>query len=718
MQVRSTYPHVRWLSAALVCAVAVAACSGTTIVSDQGSGDSGSRTFAPIVRGSVIETVAAAGTLRYAREAELAFGEAGTVQSVAAEVGQKVREGEALAALNPDALRGDLLEAEDALAAAIRRVDTVRTVDTALLLSEAREAVAQARVDFNAADAALERMRAPFNRINRIEAEERLASTQAALTEALAELAVLEDPSLSDEAAKARAEVAAARVDVEAGQAAVDAARAAVAAGEGPLAVIEAPNPARSFPDLEDPIASAEQEYRAVVRRVYGLTLETGSPLPPPPELRAGGLPPTTTLLGSAALPQDVTSFLHSRNIQWPPGGADETAGSAAAMALAEVEAAWRSVTSARAALSTARIEAGQTAAEEAFAAQRTAEEAAQRAMERALANAAEAAAALAEAQAALASKEADLAKATAPPSGEDVVLAAARAALAEARVGEALQALWALDRSPDPDQIALAEAKVTTASATLEAALRERDRVATKGVEEQTSEAEAGVDRAEVRLGIAKLRLERAVLTAPFDGIIAEVRTGPGAAVDARSPAIVLVDPTRLNVEASVGQAGVVKIAEGQRALVSLESTLEVVNGVVESIALLPVERGGETTYDVAVSLDEAIGGPASSISGLSVQVHVVVGEVRDALLAPRSAIYQEGGRTHVRMLDAAGVLRDRPVALGKGNVLWVQVVSGAAEGDRVLLAESVAGNPTLVQALAPSTIRGANLTQADGAR
>ena len=332
--------------------------------------------------------------------------------------------------------------------------------------------------------------------------------------------------------------------------------------------------------------------------------------------------------------------------------------------------------------------------------------------------HAADAADALAKAQAALASKEVDLAKVTAPRPGEDVVLAAARAALAEARVGEALQALWALDRSPDPDQIALAEAKVTTASATLEAALRERDRVATEGVEEQTSEAEAGVERAEVRLGIAKLRLERAVLTAPFDGVIAEVRTGPGAAVDTRSPAIVLVDPTRLNVEASVGQAGVVKIAEGQRALVSLESTLEVVDGVVESIALLPVERGGETTYDVAISLDEAIGGPASSISGLSVQVHVVVGEVRDALLAPRSAIYQEGGRTHVRMLDAAGALRDRPVALGKGNALWVQVVSGAAEGDRVLLAESGAGNPTLVQALAPSTIRGANLTQADGAR
>ena len=709
----------------MVCAVAVAACSGTTIVSDQGSGGSGSRTFAPIVRGSVIETVAAAGTLRYAREAELAFGEAGTVQSVAAEVGQKVREGEALAALNPDALRGDLLEAEDALAAAIRRVDAVRTVDTALLLSEAREAVAQARVDFNDAEAALARMRAPFNRITRIEAEERLASTQAALTEALAELAVVEDPSLSDEAAKARAEVEAARAEVEAaraaveaGQAAVDAARAAVAAGEGPPTIVEAPNPARSFPDLEDPIASAEQEYRAVVRRVYGLALETGAPLPPPPELRAGGLPPTTTLLGSAALPQDVTSFLHSRNIQWPPGGADETAGSAVAMAVAEVEAAWRGVTSARAELSTARIEAEREAERLASAAEQAAVQAAVAAAQQADADVVAAAEALAEAQAALVAKEADLAKAIAPPSGEDVVLAAARAALAEARVGEALQAIWALDRSPDPDQIALAEAKVTTASATLEAALRERDRVATKGVEEQTSEAAAGVDRAEVRLGIAKLRLERAVLTAPFDGIIAEVRTGPGAAVDTRSPAIVLVDPTRLNVEASVGQAGVVKIAEGQRALVSLESTLEVVDGVVESIALLPVERGGETTYDVAISLDEAIGGPASSISGLSVQVHVVVGEVRDALLAPRSAIYQEGRRTHVRMLDAAGALRDRPVALGKGNALWIQVVSGAAEGDRVLLAESGAGNPTLVQALAPSTIRGANLTQADGAR
>lgn len=138
--------------------------------------------------------------------------------------------------------------------------------------------------------------------------------------------------------------------------------------------------------------------------------------------------------------------------------------------------------------------------------------------------------------------------------------------------------------------------------------------------------------------------------------------------------------------------------------------------DGVVESIALLPTEQGGDPTYDVAVSLDEAITGSTSSISGLSVQVHVVVGAVRDALFVPREAIYLEGGRPIVRMLDAAGFLQDSRVVLGKGNALWVQIISGAEEGNRVVLNETASGNEALTQALAPATGPSVNSTHSNG--
>ena len=740
MQMKATHPRargvsrVRWLSIMVLCAVAVAACNGTTTLPIQ-SDTNGGGTFAPIVRGSILETVAATGTLRYAREAALTFGEPGTVQSVAVQVGQRVFQGEALAALDPAALRGEVLEAEEALATAVRRADAVRTIDTALLLSQVREAVAQARVDLNAAETALEQTRLPFNHIDRIEAEEDLASAQVALNEAVAERTVTADPTLSAEASKARDEVEAARAEVEAAQAVVEAAqttvdaaranvettRAAVEAAKGP-AVASPGGAVRSFADLEAPIASAEEEYRRVVRRVYGLALEATLPLPSPAELRAGGIPPTTTLLGGAALPEETAALFHSRGIDWPPGGANEATGSAGVVGLEEAETVWGKVTSARAALGTARVEAELLTAEaerQAVEAQQAAEQRVVTEAERAAAVAADALESLREAQAAVVAKEEELARVTAPRPALEVTLADSRAALAGVRVEEAWQALQVLGRGPDPDQVALAEARVATAVAALEAALRERDHFETHGVEEQTAEAAAAVNAAEIRLGIARLRLERAVLTAPFDGVVAEVRTGPGASADTRSPAIVLVDPTRFAVEASVGQMEVVRVAEGQRALVSLESTLEVVEGVVESIALLPVERDGETTYDVAVGLEGSVGGPASSISGLSVQVHVVVGEVRDALLAPKSAIYREGGATLVRMLDATGALRDRPVTLGRGNALWMRLASGVAEGDRVLLAEADGQSDALVRALAPSTrTPSANVTEGDGTR
>lgn len=704
-----------WLSVVIIGAVGITACSGATVTPEL-SIDGGTRTFAPIVRGSIVETVLASGTLRYAREAGLPFGETGTVQSVAVEAGQRVSAGEELAALNPETLRGGVLEAEEALATALKRADEVRNVDTALLLSEAREAVAQARVDMNKAETALRQTQVPFTRIDRVEAQERLAAAQVALTEALAERGVIQDPSLSAEAAKVRAEVEAARADVEAAQAAVEAARAVAEAAREPTP-IDAIGPIHSFPDLEASVASAEQEYRAVVRRVFGLAAEPEMTLPSPLELRDRGLPRTTTLLGGAALPQAVTPFFRERGIEWPPGGGDETTGVAGALTLEEVDTVWQTVTEARAALSTARIEADRRAAAAEAAAIQAAVEATEAAAERARADVSEAERALAEAQATLAAREVELVNVSRPRPTEVVVLAEARVTLARARVGEALQALRALESDPNPNDIALAEARVATAAATLEAALRARNRVETEGIEEQLAEAEAAVERAQVRLGVARLRLERAFLTAPFDGVIAEVRAEPGAVVDTRSPAIVLVDPTRVTVEASVGQAAVVHMTEGQRALVSLESTLEVVDGVVESIALLPVERDGDTTYDVEISLVQSITGSASSLSGLSVQVHVVVGEIRDALFAPRGAIYREDGRTLVRMFDAGGILRDRQVTLGKGNTHWVQITSGVDENDRVLLAQSPGGDVPLTEALAPYDRPGTGSAQADGA-
>ena len=707
--------HFGWFSMLIIAAVAVTAC-GETLITPAPSMDGDKRAFAPVVRGSIIETVPATGTLRYARETGLPFGEAGTVQSVAVEVGQRVSAGEELAALNPETLRVEMLAAEEMLATALRRAEAVRTVDTALLLSEAREAVAQARVDLNKAEAALRQTRAPSTYIDRVEAQERLAAAQVAMTEAIAERAVIQDPSLSAEAAKAEAEVEKARTDVEAAQAAVESARATAEAAREPTP-IHTVGPIESSPELEASVASAEHEYRAVVRRVFGLAADPEATLPSPLELRARGLPPTTTLLGSAALPQAVTSSFRDRGIEWPPGGGDETTGVTGALILEEVETAWRTVTEARAALSTARVEADRRAAAAEAAAVQTAIETAEAAAERARADVSAAEAALAEARATLAAREAELANVTAPRPTEEVVLAEARVTLAQARVGEALQALRALGRDPDPNDIALAEARVATAAATLEAALRERDRVETEGIDEQMSEAAAAVERAQARLGVTRLRLERTTLTAPFDGVIAEVRTGPGAAVDTRSPAIVLIDPTKVIVEASVGQAEVVKMAEGQRTLVSLESTLEVVDGVVESIALLPVERDGGTTYDVAISLDQSITGSASSLSGLSVQVHVVVGEVVDALFAPRDAIYREDGRTLVRMLDTAGILRDRHVTLGRGNALWVQIASGAEEGDRVLLAQPPSEDVPLAQALVPYASHSPRSAQAHGA-
>ena len=645
---------------ALACVIALSACTAIS-----GSDANVAHSFVPAVRGSLQDTVVASGTLGYTRQATLTFGEAGTVESVAAQVGQSVRSGAVLASLHLESLRRAVRASENALAAAHTTLDAVRGTGAKLSLSLADQAVAQARVDLNAAESASERARSPFSVVDQAEAAERLASARVELIDAAGKRDTIATSGTDSDLARAEANV--------------DAARNAVDAAKGATPIADN-STAQGLSVAESVVADAERAYRNAVRRTYGVGLVAGAPIPAPSELRFEDVTSSDELVGGAALPTETAVLFRSRGIEWPPGGGASAPQSVGETEGAEdVKAGWRDVIAARARLNDAQLDAARSAAKSSDA--------------------------LASAEAELARAEEELAQIAAGPASELVALTDARLELTQARVDEARRELAEIERGPNPDEIALMQAQVATATISLEAATIERDRLRAEGAEGQSAEAEAAVVDAGVRLGRANQRLRGAVLVAPFDGIVADVRVAPGGQGDPGSPAVVVVDPTGLAVKASVDQIDIVRIQQGQRTLVSIESASAIAEGVVQSVALLPVVSQGLTTYEVSIDLGEATGALASLRAGLSVLIHIVVDEVDDVVIVPANAILLAGRETVVRTLDAEGALRDRPVYLGVNNGLWVQVIDGVAEGDRVLVNDAQAGNDTLIEALGPSS-------------
>ncbi len=214
--------------------------------------------------------------------------------------------------------------------------------------------------------------------------------------------------------------------------------------------------------------------------------------------------------------------------------------------------------------------------------------------------------------------------------------------AAAEAQVRTARSNLQRLLDGPTADLIAAADAAVAQAQATLErlrgdqragalaaaqagvaAAQANLDRITAPPSRQNLIAAEAAVKIAEAALSAARLNLEKAVLRAPFDGIVARINVDPGdLAGTGPLPVVQLVDTSELHVEANISDTDVARVREGQRVEVRVDARPgTVIEGTVDFVAPVANVVGNVRTFRVRVKLNEQEGLRA----GMSVRITVL---------------------------------------------------------------------------------------------
>lgn len=216
--------------------------------------------------------------------------------------------------------------------------------------------------------------------------------------------------------------------------------------------------------------------------------------------------------------------------------------------------------------------------------------------------------------------------------------------------------------------------------------------------------EAQANVAVAEAEVAAARRVLERTVLAAPFDGVIAlmNLRVGddfggtPADANDAaqeRAAAIVLIDDAEFDITLHLPPFEAVSLAEGRVALVASSGSAlaarlrgqtdsgAVASGRIWSISpSITLQRRAVT---VVVRVD---GGQEILRDGGIATVWVEAAATAAALRVPYDAVMQRGDRYYAYVVDGEHVVR-RNVTLGLGGLDHVEVVSGLDAGDRVVI-------------------------------
>lgn len=173
----------------------------------------------------------------------------------------------------------------------------------------------------------------------------------------------------------------------------------------------------------------------------------------------------------------------------------------------------------------------------------------------------------------------------------------------------------------------------------------------------------------------------------APMDGVVVSQTSLEGQTVNASQMAPVIVQVANLDVMtvwAKVAEADVNKIQVGMPAYFTtlgmpgkrwrgtvrqVQPTPEVINDVVLFNALIDVENP-----------------QMQLLPSMTVQVFFVLGEARNTLVLPMSAVQRNGEQHQVQVMTAQGT-QARAVEVGLSTRTTAQIVSGLEEGDEVVL-------------------------------
>lgn len=216
-----------------------------------------------------------------------------------------------------------------------------------------------------------------------------------------------------------------------------------------------------------------------------------------------------------------------------------------------------------------------------------------------------------------------------------------------------------------------------------LEAAERDYDNSVAQLALEQ-----AQVKQAQASLDSAKTELSYTEIKAPVDGIVISkaVEVGQTVAASFETPEIFSVaeDLTKMQIEASVVEADIAKVKEGQKVRFTVDSYADdYFYGVVTQVRNEATTTSNVVTYTVVIGIDNT---EMKLKPGMTANVEIITAEEKDVMLVPNQAL-----RFYIDDSDNAKRYKDRGVWIMKnGKPERVTVKIGVSDDDNTQILES----------------------------
>ncbi|MFN4090691.1 MAG: efflux RND transporter periplasmic adaptor subunit [Alphaproteobacteria bacterium] len=242
-------------------------------------------------------------------------------------------------------------------------------------------------------------------------------------------------------------------------------------------------------------------------------------------------------------------------------------------------------------------------------------------------------------------------------------------------------QILFRLDDSVYRAELAEAEARLQLARRNAERASELFDRRV--GTARTRDEATAALSSGQAAVALARARLDKTRVAAPFGGVLGLRRVSLGDYVNPGQDIVNLEDIDPIKVDFRVPEPSLRDVREGQTIEVALDAYPgEAFPGTV--FAIDPrIDMEGRS-----IVLRARLDNPDGRLRpGLFARVNLVVDRTDAATLIPEEAIVPvEGGNVVFRVVD--GKAERVPVRIGQRRMGQVQILDGLSVGDSVIVA------------------------------
>lgn len=203
-------------------------------------------------------------------------------------------------------------------------------------------------------------------------------------------------------------------------------------------------------------------------------------------------------------------------------------------------------------------------------------------------------------------------------------------------------------------------------------------------GAPQDLDDATAALKVAEANLDLAKARLAKTRVTAPFAGTTGIRRVSPGAFVRAGTTLTDLAQIDRLRLTFSVPERLLGRLVVG--APVRVETSAQAGQVLEGKIAIIEPQLDEQSRSARVVA---HVDNPGRLMRpGMSASVALMLGERAEALSVPGPAVFVTAGQTFVYVVTPDGIVTRTPVQLGTRMADAVEVLSGLAEGQQVVTA------------------------------